>query len=339
MAHKKDESSRVEELELEIELKNIDAQLGQTKQLQKTQQDLKEACEKIGRLYKTQRNLFDQIDSLSENGNIDKCQAEIASIEQEKNLIKAKLAALQKDNEAVILEKEKLADDILVMKQSNEGLHNEIDKIRIELMKRDNELKQMTDKCNNKELCSETVRKIARKYKNLYFELQKKHDELVAEQAAKAFDQETAQSCPSNASTQTDESSDVSKELNSSIAEKHHQNEFLRAENDKLSILLAKLDAKHTAAMNTMRTMIEEKREERSKLRAIEIQSESRLKSSIDKDKENAVAMVRSTHEKDTLQTPILQMHRQSTSVPMIPSQKSPSDAGLTTAAKPITGK
>lgn len=60
---------RVEQFDFEMELKNIDAQLTQTKQLQKTQQDLKEAYEKIGQMFKTQRGLREQINVLQANVN------------------------------------------------------------------------------------------------------------------------------------------------------------------------------------------------------------------------------------------------------------------------------
>lgn len=341
MSHKKNEVGPVEELELEIEMKNIDAQLGQTQQLHKTQRDLKKAYEKIGRMYKTQRSLLDQIDSLRENENIAKCRAEIASIEQEKNLIKAELAALQKDNEAVTVEKEKLADNILLLKQSNERLQNEIDKIQIERVKRDDEFKQMTDRFKENTHRLETIRQIAIKYKNLYSELQTKHDELVAEQASKALDQKAAQFCHANVSIQTDESLSVSNELSSSIAQKQQENESLRAENEKLSKRLSESDANHTTAMITIRTLIDEKQIMISKQRATETQSEPCSESLIDK--ENAVEMVRLAHENNTLQTRSLQIHRQSVneseaSASKMNSQKSPLDASRTTNAMPIIG-
>lgn len=306
--------------------KHTGAKFGRTKQLQKTRQQLTEAHRKIGRMYETQRNLLDQIHAFSVNENNHDCQAAIASIEHEKNHVKAELVALQKHNEAVILEKGKLANDNLVLKQSNERLHNEIGKIGIELKKRNNELIQMTDEFSNTKIRLETTRQIAAKYMKQFSELQEKHNGLVAEHAA-------TQSCHPNASTQTDESLNASTELNSTIAEKQQQNELLRAENGKLSKRLSELDAKHTTAMNTIHTLIEEKKEVTSKLSAFGIQSEFRFKSSIDKDKENGVAMVQLTHENDTFQTPILQKRRRLANVTSVP------DAGLTTNAKSITGK
>lgn len=339
MAHEKDQLAEVEEHELEIGLKTIDTQLTQTKQLQNAQQNLKEAYKKIGRMYETQRNLLEQIDGLRDNENIDKYLSEIASIKQEKNIIESELDALQKDNEAIFDEKEKLANDIQMMEQSNEQLSNEIDKIKNELMHRDDELKKLTENFNAKDRHLVLIRKIALKYKCSLYDLRQKHDELVAEKAAKSLNQQAAELCHTNTSTQTDVSPNhISNELNDLIADKQQQNDSLRTEIETLSKRLMVLDAEHTSTLNTIQTLIDEKEKITFELRENKKQSEFHMKNSIDKDKKNTEAIVRLTRKNGALESHIYQLRCQLANVSSEKSttkvnEKSPLDARFTTNA------
>lgn len=319
MAHEQNVSSRVEELEFDIEPKNIDAQFTQTRQLEKIQQDLKEAYEKIRQMYETQLSLLEQIDVLTEKGNFDHHQAEMASIRREKNRLESEFVALQKDNETIFEKKEKLADDILVMKHNNERMANEIGKISNKLMKRDNELKEMSDKLDATEHDLTLARDIALKYKQLFFDLQNTHDELVAEKADKLLDQCATKLCYSNASAQTDEClNDANEEL---MDVKQQEIEFFRTENELLSKRLSDLNAKHTTVLNANQTLIDEKEKLTIELNALKVQSESSQKKLAHKDEENTMVIEHVSPK------PI-----------KMASEKCPSDAGLPTNAKAIAG-
>lgn len=81
----------------------------------------------------------------TEKEKIEKYEAEITSIKQEKGRIESELAALQKSNHTTFEEKKKLAEDILVIKQSNARMSNEIIEIKNKLLQRDDEVKKMVD--------------------------------------------------------------------------------------------------------------------------------------------------------------------------------------------------
>lgn len=414
-----DRLRQLEKLKLEFELKNVDAQLAHNKQLLKTQQDLKDAYEKIGQMQKIQRSLCEQIDVLranlktttdkyteatsvleknseckgrcstidgqinklmterdeamvalenlqndneakrilhekgkqdleqrlnglfakntalndqlsAEKQNIDKYRMENASIKQEKNRIESELAALQMTNQTIIEEKNKLADDILVIEQTNERMSNEMDEITNKLVLRDAELQ-------NEKHTSAQIRKIAKKYKDLFFELQKKHEALVAEKTAQQLNEQTEQILNNEI-----------KELNRSIVDKQQHNESLQMKIETLSNRLSEIDAKHVAALNTIQTMTAEKERSTLELTAHRTKIESGIKivkNMIDKDKKQKEEIARLMRENEALQgrLPVAQHRSQLTGAPStkpstLTGEKGRSDAGLTIPTIPIAG-
>lgn len=309
----------------------------------------------------------------AEKEKIEKSEAELASIKQEKIRIESELAALQKNNHTISEEKKKLQDDMLAIKQNNARMSNEIIEIKNKLLQRDDEIKKMVDELNSKEAAlTDTknkeiqIRKIAKKYKDSYFDLQSKHEALVAEKAAQPLAQQAAELCDTNLS-QTDKTlNDTINELGTSIAEKQEQNELLRAENETLSKQLSELDAKHANVLRelniTIQTLNEEKKhitreltttktqlvnseQVRSENDNLKSQNENRIKDFADQDKENKEAIARLTRENEALQARLTQLHRQlgnqPGSKPTTSSgaiEKSPSDAARTANVKPMAG-
>lgn len=306
----------------------------------------------------------------AEKEKIEKYEAELTSIKQEKSRIESELALLQKNNHTISDEKKKLADDILVIKQNNARMSNEIIEIKNKLLQRDDEVKKMVDELNNKEAQLNDiknkeiqVRKIAKKYKDSFFELQNKYEVLTAENAAKPLAQQAAELCDTNASLQTDQAlNDAIKELNGTIADKQEQNESLRSENEALSKQLSELDAKHATAMVHIQTLTEEKKHiireltttktqlvnsehVRTEHDNLKTQNESRIKDLSDQEKENKDTIARLQRENDGLQARLSQLQRQlgnqpgakpTTSTGAI--EKSPSDAARTANVKPMAG-
>lgn len=306
----------------------------------------------------------------AEKEKIEKYEAEITLIKQEKGRIESELVSLQKNNHTIFEEKKKLSDDILVIKQSNARMSNEIIEIKNKLLQRDDEVKKMVDELNNKEsLLNDTknkeiqIRKIAKKYKDAFYDLQTKHEVLAAEKAAKPLGDQAAELCDTNASSQTDQTlNDAIKELNSSIADKQEQNESLRTENETLLKQLSELDVKHASALNTIQTIAEEKKNIARELTAtktqlvnseqvrtendnLKSQNETRVKDLTDQDKENKEAIARLTRENEALQARLASLHRQLGNQPGAKPttssgaiEKSPSDAARTANVKPMAG-
>lgn len=306
----------------------------------------------------------------AEKEKIDKYEAEVTSIKQEKGRIETELATLQKNNHSIFEEKKKLAEDILVIKQSNARMSNEIIEIKNKLLQRDDEVKKMVDELNSKEAALNDIknkeiqiRKIAKKYKDAFYDLQNKHDALAAEKAAKPLEQQAAELCDTNASSQNDQSlADAIKELNSSIADKQEQNELLRTENETLAKQLSEVEAKHATAVNTIQTLTDEKKHIARELTTtktqlvnselvrtendnLKSQNENRVKDLTDQDKENKEAIARLTRENEALQARLTSLHRQLGNQPGAKPttssgaiEKSPSDAARTANVKPMAG-
>lgn len=306
----------------------------------------------------------------AEKEKIDKYEAEMTSIKQEKARIESELATLQKNNHTIFEEKKKLAEDILVIKQSNARMSNEIIEIKNKLLQRDDEVKKMVDELNNKEAALNDIkskeiqiRKIAKKYKDSFFDLQNKHEALAAEKAAKPLEQQAAELCDTNATSQTDQSiNERLKELNSSIADQQEQNELLRTENETLAKQLSEVEAKHATAVNTIQTLTEEKKhitreltttktqlvnseQVRTENDNLKSQNENRMKDLADLDNQNKDAIARLTRENEALQARLASLHRQLGNQPGAKPttssgaiEKSPSDAARTANVKPMAG-
>lgn len=247
--------SQVEELEIEIKLKNVNAQLTRSKQLQKTLQELKEAYEKIRQMQKKQRALHEQINVLkailkipnekhphetislnvstsqaytstnecqivkltaerdearellkeekhdleqrlndlfnlnvqntalndqlaAEKEKNEKYVAEITLVEQEIVRIQSELVTLQKDNQTISGEKNKLSDEMIEIKSKLEQRDDEVKKMGDELKAKAVLLADMNHKENQ-------IRKIAKKYKSSFFDLENKYKALTAEKLVK----------------------------------------------------------------------------------------------------------------------------------------------------------
>lgn len=310
----------------------------------------------------------------AEKEKIDKAEAELVNIKQEKNRIEIELTALQKSNAQFADDKKKLSDDILAVKQSNARMSNEIIEIKNKLLQRDDEVKKMVDELNAKEaLLNDTknkeiqIRKIAKKYKDSFFELQGKHEALVAEKAAKPLEQQAAELCDANTSQADKTHNDTIKDLNISITEKQEQNDSLRTENETLAKQLSELEAKHANALRDLNNSIQALSDEKkhvtrelsttntqlmnTKLARIEddmlkSQNENRIKDLADQDKENKETITRLTRENEQLQARLNQLHRQlgnqQGTKPTTSSgamEKSPSDAARTANVKPMAGE
>lgn len=101
------------------------------------------------------------------------------------------------------------------------------------------------------------------------------------------------------------------KRLNGSIADKQKQNETLRTENGMLLKRLSGSDAERATMLSTIQMLNEEKANVTVELTAIQMQSESSMKSLVDKDEENIDALVRLQSENEALHARCNELHQQ----------------------------
>lgn len=309
-----------------------------------------------------------------EKEKIVKAEAELAAIKQEKQRIDNELAALLKANQGLTEEKRKTAEDIATIKQSNGRMSHEIIEIKNKLMQRDDEIKKMVDELNAKEAAltdtrnKETqIRKIAKRYKDSFLELQGKYEALQAEMAAKPLEQQVTEPTDTNRSQVEKALNDRIIELSTLNVESREQNETLRAQNETLSKQIENKDNEHGNVMkelsNTITSLTEEKKNisrelAQAKLNCEQVRSEtdnakfqndsriSRLEKDLaDQEKENKEIIARLTRENESLQNRLNQLHRQfglqQGTKPTTSSgsmEKSPSDASRTANVKPMSG-
>lgn len=331
--------------------------------------------EDFKRLQNERENLAKML--TTEKEKIERFETELSSIRQEKSRVDAELATLTKTNQTLIDEKRKLAEDILTVKQSNGRLSHEIIEVKNKLQQRDDEVKKIVDELEakdaqiidirNKEI---QIRKIAKKYKDSYFELQAKEDERKAEQAARPIEQQAAD--VNEAGQLRAEAEKVLneriKELENAVSEKLEENVLLRAETESLNKKLKERDDAHTNALKEMNhaigTLTEEKKNitrdlvmtktsllnceaSRTEHDTLKVQTDGRItrleKELADADKENKEAVARLTRENETLQQRLTHLRNQlqqgtkpSTSSSVI--EKSPSDPARTANVKPMAG-
>lgn len=312
----------------------------------------------------------------AEKEKIARLETEVASLRQEKARVESEVANWTKSNQSLAEDKRKLADDLTASKQVNARLTHEIIELKNKMLQRDDEVKKMVEELSSKEaLIVETrnketqIRKIAKRYKDSYLELQNREDERKATQSARPIADQAADIAVAGPSREV-ELSDRIRELDSSITEKSDENETLRAENEALRRSLAERDDGHTSVLKELNIKItalaaENKNVARelavTKLSLLscetsrsehdnqKVQSEGRItrleKELADLDRENRETIARLTRENEALQARLSQLHRQlglqqankpatSSSV----SEKSTSDAARTANVKPMAG-
>lgn len=313
-----------------------------------------------------------------EKEKYEKAESELSLIKQEKNRIESELNAFTKTNQTLTDEKRKLSEDILSIKQSNSRMSHEIIEIKGKLLQRDDDIKKMVDELTSKEAqLNDTrtkeiqIRRIAKRYKDSYLEVQTKLEEYQADQSSKSLEQQAAELGDANRSQTDKTQNEEAKEAgSSSTSDKVEQVELLRSENESLAKQLKEMDVQHGNVLkelnNTIQTMNEENinitrelttiktqlvscEQNRTDNDNLKFQNESRIhrleKDLADQDKENKDVIARLTRENEALQARVTQLQRtlglQQGTKPTTSSgsiEKSPSDAARTANVKPMAG-
>lgn len=290
--------------------------------------------EDFKRLQNERENLAKML--TAEKEKIDSYEKELASIRQEKSRVDTELANFVRSQQTITEEKRKLAEEIVALKQSNNRISLEIIDVKNKLLQRDDEVKKMVEELSAKEaLLTDTrnkeiqIRKIAKKYKDSYFELQKIEEARKAEQAARPIDQQAADVNEAGQSRAQSEKvlNDRIQEQDNLMREKLEENDQLRIQTESLNKKLKEREEVHCNALkelnHTIGVLTEEKKNitrelavtktsllnceaSRTEFDTLKVQNDtliSRLeKEMADKDKENKDAVARLTRENETLQ-------------------------------------
>lgn len=331
--------------------------------------------EDFKRLQNERENLAKML--TAEKEKFDRIESELAAVRQEKTRVDTELANITKTVHALTEDKRKLAEEIGALKQANVRLSHEIIEFKNKLQQRDDDIKKLHDELQAKETQLTDsrskefqIRKIAKKYKDSFYELQNKDDERKAELAARPLDQQAADvSEPGQSASEKEKAlNERIKELDTSMTEKLEENDLLRAETESLNKKLRERDDAHGNALKELNlkivTLVEEKKgvtrelsliktsllnceSSRAEHDTLKTQYETRInrleKELGDVGKENKETIARLTRENETLQQCLTHLRSQlhqgpkpSTSTSVI--EKSPSDPARTANVKPMAG-
>lgn len=333
--------------------------------------------EDFKRLQTERENLAKMLTSEKEKN--EKAETELTSVKQEKNSVETELAGLVKNIQSLNEEKRKLAEEIAAIKQQNVRMNHEIIEMKNTLLQRDDEVKKLVDELASKEdLLSDSrnkeiqIRKIAKKYKDSYFELKKVVEERDAESAARPMEQQAADLADRDTTSAqaTQELNDRITDLDNSVKIKLEENEVLKSQIEALNKRLKEKEDAHTTLLKDLQTSIQTLTEEKSKFsrelavtktqllnceqtrgenETLKFQNDSKItrmeKELSDLENNNKEVVSRLSRENETLSARISQLNRQlgmqQGTKPTTSSssmEKSPSDPARTANVKPMAG-
>lgn len=304
---------------------------------------------------------------------------ELNALRTEKTRVDGELVALQRQHQTLVDEKKKLADEFVAIRLQSGRLTQEVMELKNQVLIKEDEIKKLVDALQVKETQltdikgkESKVRVIAKRYKDMYYELKNKSDALEAEMAARPLADQVASAEMSAAAAQRVDAEQASSarinELTSQLAALEAELEKLRAENDTLknkddsSLHLQEARARIKALTEAHAHITREFQSSKSQLQTCE-QSRSEhdllvagLKSQCDGrinrlekemaelDAANKETIARLTRENETLNHRVNQFHRQlqsqgsKPSTSSGPTEKGPSDAARTANVKPMAG-
>lgn len=308
----------------------------------------------------------------------DKVEGDLTALRQEKTTLDTELAALNQQIQSLTDEKNKLAEEVNEAKQATARTTNEIIEMKNTILVRDDEVKKLVNDLNTKEASlvdvrnkEVQIRKIAKKYKDSYFELLKADEQRKAELASLPLEQQAAQLAEAGPSrAQAEEAFNARiRELEESTRAASEQNEALCSENEALSQRIKEQEDAHAGLLRdlqaSVQTLTEEKgkfslelavtktqllncEQSRGEAEGLKIQNDSRI-SRLEKELTEAESqkelISRLSRDNESLSARIAQLNRQlgmqQGSKPATSSssmEKSPSDPARTANVKPMAG-
>lgn len=304
---------------------------------------------------------------------------ELAGLRIEKARVDGEVVALQSQHQTVADEKKKLGDEFVALRQQSTRMGQEILELKNQLLIKDGELKKLVDALTIKDTVltdikgkESKVRVIAKRYKDLYYELKVKTDASEADMSARPLADQVASADQAAASAQRAEAEQATAarlvELTAQLAALKAELEKLRAENEALkgrddtSTQLQEARARIKALTEAHANITREFQSSKSQLQTCEqsrsehdllvtglkSQCDGRInrleKEMADLDAANKEIIGRLTRENETLNHRVHQFHRQlqsqgsKPSTSSGPTEKGPSDAARTANVKPMAG-
>lgn len=332
--------------------------------------------EDFKRLQTERENLAKMLTAEKEKS--DKAEGEAAALKQEKISLDSELVSLNSQIQSLGDEKRRLAEEIGNIKQANSRMTHEIIEIKNTLLTRDDEVKKLVNDLNAKDIAlldtrnkEMQIRKIAKKYKDSFFELQKAEEVRKADAASQPIEQQAAEF--GEASTTKvkaeNELSERLKELEESIQTKSEENELLRGQNETLNRKIKDKEESNVALLKELQTSVQVLTEEKNKfsrelavsktqllsceqtrgeIETLKFQNDSKI-SRLEKEladlENNKETVNRLSRENESLTARVNQLNRQlgmqqgakpTTSCNSM--EKSPSDPARTANVKPMAG-
>ncbi|KAJ6645850.1 Nucleoprotein TPR, partial [Pseudolycoriella hygida] len=295
---------------------------------------------------------------------------ELVAMKNDKIKVEQELAANFKQLTSVMDERKKAQDDLSASKQTNARLTQEIIEIKSQILKKEDEIKsiqndltskdsQLTD-IKNKEV---QIRRIAKKYKDSYFDLKQTTETRQADLAAKPLEEQVAaaSNAAGNASpitarveaekVQAKKIEDLSNQLLSKqdeIEQLRNEIETLKKQDDKHALTEARnrvlaltetnrqVSRDYQACKSQLQTCEQSRSEHDAAIAALKSQLEAKIKELVDQEATRHETIARLTRENENLNTRVNQLHRQLQQQGSKPStssgnmEKSPSDPART---------
>ncbi|XP_037913909.1 nucleoprotein TPR isoform X2 [Hermetia illucens] len=306
---------------------------------------------------------------------------ELNSIRADKARLETEMNNLNRQIQTVTEEKKKVVDDFNLLKQQNTRLTQEIMELKNQLLQKEDELKKIGEDIaskdnqladlKNKEF---QIRKIAKRYKDSYFELKNQIDGKDGTGAAEGDPQNPGEGTSASKQETEKELKEKINELNAQIKQAQEETEKYRKENENFKLTLDKEERNKTllkeaktrilsltetknavtrelAATKAQLQNIEQNRDDNDLIvSGIKSQYESRIarleQDQINHEKESKETIARLTRENENLLLRINQLQRQlglqQVSKPSTSSssssEKGSSDPPRTANVKPMSG-
>ncbi|KAJ6645852.1 Nucleoprotein TPR [Pseudolycoriella hygida] len=308
--------------------------------------------EDFTRLQNERENLAKML--TSEKDNQRQINEELNSLKAEKARLEQEVAGKSKHLQTATDDRKKLQDELNNFKQINIRLTLESIEMKDNILKKEEDVKaiqrelatieeQLRDS-RNKEM---QIRRIAKKYKDSFFELKTKDDER----------ENTKTSEDSSAGTSTESKQELIDKLTSlqeEINELKKENEDLKKQDENQMLAEARnrvlaltetnkqISRDYQACKSQLQTCEQSRSEHDAAIAALKSQLEAKIKELLDQEVSRHETIARLTRENENLNTRVNQLHRQLQQQGSKPStssatmEKSPSDPARTANVKPM---
>lgn len=292
-----------------------------------------------------------------EKETLKKISDELTSIKTDKQRLETSYNQLQQQLTTTTIDNKKINDEILILRQSNTKMNQEVMEMKNIILTKEDELKKITDDLTakdvqlidlrNKEI---QIRKIAKKYKDLHFELMKQNEIREGEKIDADPEAGPSDKLLGDKMIELNNQLTAAKEDNEKLQKDHDRNKQLIIEaklriqknNETNSSMVNEL----TAAKNQIQLMEQTRDEHELLVNGLKSQLETKItrleKELTEQDKEKHETVTRLQRENENLLLRVTQLQRQmglqqgsKPSTSSGSSDKNPTDTPRTANVKP----